>query len=219
MPNDQVRSTAYIAGFEDQAFALWETGVARAGGTVERESATDLCVMQGDASEVLSAYLTKAGDAISGAARDLTAEAALGQFKAERQNGNVAPFELLNRIRTAGDVDDVDLWAEWCRSTVGRKALTWSKSFRRLAGLSGGELTDEETVAEDPGTEDALLLPGETWRTIRDDVDRRGSLLEAMESSGREGAIALLEHWGLAWTVTCSSETSGPGRRRVVKYI
>lgn len=219
VPPEQVESLVHIATLEQAVYELWQKGIARAGGTVEREPATDLRVMHGDVSEVLATYLTKAGDALSGAARALAAEATLGQFKAGRKTGNVTPFELLDRIRNVGDANDADLWREWCNATQGRKALTWSRSLRRLAGLADDELTDEEIVTEDACGEDVLLLPAETWRSIRDDVDRKCDLLEALELSGQDGAVVLLERWGLAWCalrgpITAPDHPQARGSRR-----
>lgn len=195
----------HVARLEDELFTLWEKGVAKAGGTVERDPAARLEIMRGDVKHNVSKYLTKGGDALAAGARKLAGEATLGAFKEGRTTGNVTPFELLARIQENGDADDVALWQEWVRVSRGRKQLTWSQGFREAAGL-GEEATDEEIAAEDDGGAELLLLPGQTWRAIRRSIDRRCGLLEAVEAGGWRAGAALLDSWGLAWSLAPSAD-------------
>lgn len=200
VPAGNGAAAEHVARLEDELFTLWEKGVTKAGGTVERDPAVDLQIMRGNVTHELSKYLTKGGDALAAGARKLAGEATLGAFKEGRTTGNVTPFELLARIQENGDADDVALWQEWVRVSRGRKQLTWSQGFREAAGL-GEEATDEEIAAEDDGGAELLMLPGQTWRAIRRNIDRRCGLLEAVEAGGWQAGAALLDSWGLAWTL------------------
>ena len=211
MPGDDLGTLVHVKQLEESVFTLWERGIRKDGGSVVRSPAADLRVMHGDAEETLSTYLTKGGDALAGQARGLAAETTLGQFKGGRTTGNVTPFELLGRLRETGDMDDADTWAEWVRATRGRKALTWSRSLRKLAGLLD-ERADLEIAAENTGGDDALLLPGETWRTIRDVVEMRCGILDAVEAGGRLAATSLLDSWGLPWSVAPDTAPQTRGR-------
>lgn len=199
VPAGGLGADVHVVRLEESLFELWERGVTKAGGTVEREPATDLRIMRGNAEEVLAQYLTKGGDALAAQARSMAAEVTLGQFKAGRKTGNMTPFELVERIRTEGDADAVDRWREWVRVSRGRRALTWSQGFRAAAGLLD-ERSDEEIAAEEDGDGVVLFLPREAWLGIRGSVDRRCGLLDAVERGGVDAAADLLDSWGLPWS-------------------
>lgn len=202
-----------VARLESKVFGLWEKGITKAGGTVEREPGADIRVMYGSAEKVLAAYLTKAGDALASArkghearafaekeARALAMETTLGAFKKGRKSGSRTPFEMLANMLQTGDLEDQHLWQEWVRSSRGRRALTWSAGLREMAGLAEEEKTDEEIASEDIGTANLLFLPRATWLAIRDD-SRRFEVLEVMERGGIEDTTRLLNSWSMPWVI------------------
>lgn len=204
-----------VARLESAVFALWEKGIKKTGGSVEREPGADMRIMYGNAEQVLSAYLTKAGDALASAAklkksaqevadqeaRSMAAETTLGAFKKGRRTGNRTPFEMLANIDATGDLEDEPLWREWVHTSRGRRALTWSAGLRELAGLAAEEKTDEEIAEEETGGEDLLFLPRDSWLMIRDDQDRCCDLLESVERGGFDAATDLLDRWRVPWVI------------------
>lgn len=192
-------ATRHVMRLEDDLFTLWEKGLVKHGGTVERDPGADLRILHGDVKTTLSQYLTKAGEALSSQARGMAAEVTLGQFKKGRKTGNATPFELVARVAEDGDADAADRWAEWVEVSRGKKALTWSQGFRDSAGMAK-ERDDAEIAAEDEGDAVQMMLPRETWLAIRDRLDLRCGLLDAMERGGVEAAGALLDAYALPWS-------------------
>jgi hypothetical protein len=179
----------------------WERAVKRRGfdslvmrnDEGEIEGGLNVTVMRGRlVNNAIGDYLTKSIYA-------LAAEATLGPISKEGRMGNRTPMQILRAVVEIGDADDLDLWHEYERVSVGRKAMTWSKGLRDLLALEV-EKGDEEIAAEEVGTEDdtVLILPAESWRTLRDNRLELKAL-RMVEHHGPGCLRPWLTTQGIAW--------------------
>lgn len=103
---------------------------------------------------------------------------------------SMVPLELL-------DVDgltDVVLeqhrqwWLEFVTSTKGRRAMTWSRGLKDLAGIA--EVEDEEIIegeeAEILEDDRVIVIQKRHWRIVRDDPDALSKILEYVEDGDLE---------------------------------
>lgn len=171
----------------------WAAGVRSVGLESWRDrGGLDVRVSTGGDLGALGAYLAKQGADLEG----LAAEATLGAFK-EGRKGSRTPFQIARSVLETGDAADVALWREWEQVSKGRRQLTWSRGLRVQAGLAN-ERTDEEIAAEEVGTseDDAVLLPGETWKAVRESA---WLVLDIAEERGVEELKTWLGWQELAW--------------------
>jgi hypothetical protein len=150
------------------------------------------------AHEEIGSYLNKAtyyGRTSKSAAHELG-----GQIGKRGRRGNRAPFDVLADVIADGLAEDAGIWAEWERTSRGRRALTWSQGLRD-ALLTDAERSDEEIAAETDGDQvDVVFLERAAWTEI---VDRQleVSLLEAIEhaalANSYDAAAAFLDQYGL----------------------
>lgn len=148
------------------------------------------------------------GDGLADYFTKLAHELTGGHAK-EGRSGGRSPFEVLASA-VEGVADDIGLWWEWERASLGRRQLTWSggrRDLRRLAGV-GRERSDEEIVAEELGGEDVLALDADAWAVLR------GSrlaleLLEVVELAGVVGGQGWLARRGLGACVVAPARGVG----------
>lgn len=77
--------------------------------------------------------------------------------------GGRTPFQLLEDLVRDGVEDDLALWMEWEKASLGRRQLTWSRGLRaRLALLD--ERTDEEIAGDELGGEVVVEVTREQWK-------------------------------------------------------
>lgn len=178
----------------------WQAGIESAGFTaLQNSGGLDVTLASGSGAQTgaLGAYFAKQTDYL---AQEMT----LGSLKAGRRE-NRTPFQLLASLFATGDEADLKLWHEWEAGSRGRRQLTWSKGLREWAGL-GQELTDEEAATAELGTaeDNLVLLPGPTWRKVR---ERAWLLLDITEKHGKQGLTNWLDKQGLTWeNITVSRE-------------
>lgn len=181
------QSAAMVTNAAEDMWVSWEKGLASKGFSALRDhGGLDVRVSTSEVTRGLAQYFTK----------QLALEATNAGNKVGRAKQSRTPFQIAQDVFEHGDADALDLWHEWERVSHGRQQLTWSKDLREMAGLAARELTDEEIAEQDLGTEDALVLPAETWAEVR---DVQLELLLAAEAGGVPGAVAWLEARGLDW--------------------
>jgi hypothetical protein len=157
----------------------------------------------------LDARLVQADDGAGGAlgtylskiAREVTG----GMIKDGRR-GSRSPFAILRDGLATGLADDLEAWWEFERASHGRRQVTWSRGIRDRYRLAAEE-TDAEIAEHDLGGEDVLVLPGETWRAVRDAAE---VLLAVAEDEGPAGAARWLRARGLVWTWARSAPRREP---------
>lgn len=139
-------------------------------------------------------YLVKHGTDGMDAVTQLSFEAATGMRK-EGKRGNLTPFGILgalvNGVSNGLDLEEMaGAWAEWERSSKGRRALSYTAGL--LAEVGVEEVTDEEAAAEDAEGVTVATIDAPTWRVIRD-ANGICDMLEVFESSIPEG-LRFLAH-------------------------
>jgi len=77
-------------------------------------------------------------------------------------------------------MDAVDLWREYERATLGRKALTWSPGLRRRLLGTGGQRTDEQIAEEEVGGVFVCAFSLDDWGVI-DRLNLSTEILKAIE--------------------------------------
>jgi hypothetical protein len=181
------RSTADQMGCE--MFTPWRDALVR------KEFAAPLCrsggleahVVTGDSSSELGGYFTKATYELTGASGK------------QGHAGHRSPFQILSDVVTIGDADDLALWHEYERASVGRRQLTWSKGLRALL-LAEVERTDQEIVEEDDGGQVLVEIRKTGWRSVLARPWLYVALLEAAEADEDGQALkALLGAQKIRW--------------------
>lgn len=179
----------------------WNKGISKIGFTSSDAYGVKIEVAQG-AEKSLADYIAKSIQpeavvkaSVEKAGRSLAREATMGQLKKGRQ-ANRSPFQILEDTKL-GEARDFALWHEWMRGSHGRRQLTWSSDLRILAGLALEEVTDQEIVDEEIGTEEdtILVLPQPTWVAVRSESWRVLNLAER----GRAALVEWLDSQGLNW--------------------
>lgn len=171
-------------------FSRWQTGLGKVGFTASRKGFDAQAVGTAKDAEKLAHYLAKGAG--------MAKEATLGQFK-EAKNGNRTPFQILQSLLDAGDMEDLALWHEWESGSRGRRQIGWAKGLREWAGV-GESLSDEELAQQELGTsdDDLVLLPGDSWEEVRAQ-GLEVKVLEVAEALGALGLRQWLDFVGLAW--------------------
>ena len=95
----------------------------------------------------------------------------------------------------SGLADDCELSLTGEKVSPNRRQPTWSHNLPEWAGLHV-ERTDEEIAQEDMHGDDQLVIPAESWPTVRAEL---ADLLDTAESGGAAAARRWLESRGLHW--------------------
>jgi Replication protein len=117
-----------------------------------------------------------------------------GQAKLAKGGGRT-PFQILSDA-VEGLADDLDLWWQWERASLGRRQIAWSKGLREWAKLMP-EQTDEEIAQEELLGEDLLVIPG--WPKLRRSPDDVCDVHDAAERGGLAAAGRVLDRLGVEW--------------------
>ena len=133
----------------------------------------------------LAAYLTKVQE------KGLGNELARADLKGGRKGGRT-PFEILSDFGEHALADDLELWWEYERATIGKNAIRWSKGLRALLLPNVEKQTDEEIAAEEQGGDAVAYITMPVWRRIRHDPDIRLACEFAAAEEGWEGLLRTL---------------------------
>lgn len=170
-----------VAELHAAQYRAWEAAAGRLGLEAPTFEAQHLHAVTDDAEAadgMLSRYLTKA-EAVAW-------EATSTQTKSDSRGKGRTPWQILDDFRLTGDLDDLDLWHHWERASKGKRALTWSRGLRKLAGLDV-EATDEQIAEAEVGSREDTGLVIADWAPIRDRPALGAQLLNAI-SGGRDWA-------------------------------
>jgi hypothetical protein len=124
-----------------------------------------LHLVQGDASEPLGDYFTKAvycGAPAASVGWEMTSTQTKSRTRAE---GSRTPWEVLTGV-AGGDADDLDLWHAWEGASRGKRALTYSRGLRERFGLLD-EATDEDIASAEVGSAADAGFVITDWSPIR----------------------------------------------------
>lgn len=177
--------------FGDRLFARWSAAVQAQGLEAPLQRAQDVRVVDTAQSGVqqVGRYLAK--NTYIG----LGAEVSAGGWKTARK-GNRTPFEVLACIHEAvsageeAEAEDLALWHEWERSSLGRRQLLWSRHLRDLLEVedrSDEELAEAET-AEEAEAEEIGRIAAEDWKRVLRPVSARLEVLHAVEAERTRAA-------------------------------
>lgn len=101
--------------------------------------------------------------------------------------------------------DDLRAWVEFIYASRGRRMIAWSAGLREMAFMSKPEMTDDQIVSIEIGSEaDAVLnLPVTSWVRVR---RRAAELLTVTEVGGADAARAWLDARNIPWTEPTPAE-------------
>lgn len=134
----------------------------------------------------LAAYVTKVQDG-----GGLGNEIARADLKRGRKASRT-PLQILADFGTWGARDDLDLWLEYEKATVGKSAIRWSRGLRAQLLPEVEEQTDEEIAAEEVGGETVAYLLPHTWYKLADIPGAESAILAAVEADGWNGLLRTL---------------------------
>ncbi|MFJ4230098.1 hypothetical protein ACIPYV_21225, partial [Paenarthrobacter nicotinovorans] len=139
--------------------------IAERHGFEARAAAQDLHLVTGDNAErELGRYMAKTE--YRPTAEAVAWESTSTQTKSRSRGEGRTPWQILDDFRLTGDLDDLDLWHQWERDSKGKRALTWSRGLRDMAGL-GTEATDEEIAESEVGSAADAGFTIVDWAPIR----------------------------------------------------
>ena len=156
--------------------------VARGGRRPSRHRGVDIRTVRDG--NVVALYISKLqeGDRLQWAVGNEMARADVKKGRLD----SLVPLELL-------DVDGLTpeqverqraYWVEYVRTMVGRRAMTWSRGLKELAGIE--EVDDEEVVeaedAEAAADERVIVIAAKHWAAIKYDGDALARILELVEA-------------------------------------
>lgn len=167
----------------------WVRAAARLGLSTPSESAQHLHVVTGAADGDLADYLAKttySSTTVEGVGWEMTST----QTKARaRAKDSRTPWEVLRSVAVVGDADDLDLWHDWEKASKGKRALTWSRGLRALAGLDV-EQSDEDLAEAVVGTEEDTGFTIADWSPISRNARLGADLLGIIQREGFQAGRA-----------------------------
>lgn len=191
-------------------FQRWSAGLQSEGLEAPQLVGQDWQLVNGEkAAEALGEYLAKIADAgLDAPAHDVGLGLGLelthtmpGRSAAGLKTAPV--WALLDQFVRTGDAEMLGKWQEWEQVSKGKQQIGWSRGLRERFAPSVEELTDDEIVAEEIGTEDdeILRMDAAAWRDLVSTPGRCLELLEASERSPKY-AMVLLDEWGIKYKVS-----------------
>jgi hypothetical protein len=182
-------------------FDRWSRGLVAAGLRAPLRRGQEWHLVAGDtASADLGGYLAKMADSVEAAALGL--ELTHSQPGRSSYAHRTRPtWALLDDLAETGEASALRLWNEWESVSRGKRQVGWSVGLRERFAPEVDDLTDDEVVAQELGTQrdDVVHLTAPAWRELVSGSGRIVALLEAVEASD-VAAFALLDGWGVPWT-------------------
>ena len=176
-------SAAEVAELHRVEFRAWEAAAGRLGLRTPVSAAQNLHVVDGAAAHAeVADYFTKAS--YTPTAESVGWEMTSTQTKSRtRAEGSRTPWELLRAVYLEGDAEALDLWHEWETASRGKRAISWSRGLRKLAGLLV-EATDEEIAEREIGSRADAGLVITDWTPIRERPQLGAELLAVVGPAG-----------------------------------
>lgn len=145
----------------DRIHPRWRDAIVRNGYRApDREHGLTLSAVR--SAEDVAHYTAKVQD--DGSTWDVGRELTRHDLKSGRRHGRT-PFEVARDAVEGGEAQDVRLWHEYERATLGRRAIEWSRGLRSTLDVPEEE-TDEAVVLRDVGGEVVALLWPDEWRVV-----------------------------------------------------
>lgn len=160
-------------------FRAFRAGVVKKGYDAPLDLAQVLMPVELGSAEVLGDYFTKSSYTAEQAGWEITST----QSKSGRKKTSRTPWQLLESVRTTGDMDDLDLWNEYELGMKGRRALTFTRGLRDLVGL-GEEATDEQIADAEVGDKNDTGFRVMNWQPITNNAALGAGLLNAVTPAG-----------------------------------
>lgn len=145
----------------------------------------DLINRSTTSSKKLAAYVTKVQES------GLGNEIARADLKGGRKSSRT-PFQILANFGTDGLTEDRDLWLEYEKATIGKRAIRWSPGLRELLIPDVEKKEDDEIAAEEIGGETVAYVLPQTWYRLADIPGAQSAVLDAVEADGWAGLISTL---------------------------
>jgi len=172
-----------VAVLHRAQYRAWSAAAQRLGLTAPRWEAQDLHRVTGQrAHDALGEYFTKASYEPDDHAVSWEMTSTQTKSRTRAPEGRT-PWDLLHAVHREGDADALDLWREWERGSKGKRALTWSRGLRKLAGLDR-EAADEEIAEAEVGTAADAGFVITDWSPVRESPRLGGELLSAIKRAG-----------------------------------
>lgn len=164
----------------------WRAAAARLGLLSPSEDAQHLHLVEGDASEPLGEYFTKAvyQPSPEGVSWEMTSTQTKSRTRA---TGSRTPWEILASAARDGDADDLDIWHSFEKASKGKRAISWSRGLRELVGVEV-EASDQEIVDAQVGTVEDAGFEIVNWAPVRARPALGAELLSSIKNGADWGA-------------------------------
>lgn len=191
-------TSADVETLGSSMFERWANSAERSGLRRPLRRGQDWHLVGGDeAADELGGYLSKLQQFEPEAA-----SAALGQELAYtapgRARSSLQTRPVWSLLEDAYETGEIGWWRDWEAGSHGRRQVGWSKGLRDRFEVVA-TLTDDEIVAQDQGGDSLLMMHRSAWKELVSMPGAPLEVLEACERSGRLGATALLDSWGIEW--------------------
>lgn len=209
-------------------FDRWCRGLVAAGLEAPLLRGQEWHLATGEAAAAdLAEYLVKSVQVVDEAAQRAATATGLGLELTHTMPGRAREglktqpvWSLLDDLVATGEASALARWNAWEQASKGRRQVGWSVGLRERFAPEVEELSDDQVVAEELGTEadDVLAWTADQWRSFIARPDRAVALLDAAAHGGRDAVVALVESWGVECTIigerTEQGDRGGRGRRQ-----
>lgn len=184
-------SDAEIDALADAEFAAWAAGAKVSGLGAPLRERYELTRAAGP----IDSYFTKTVYYERSMSVDKVGQELASAITKKGKAGGRTPFQILADYVADRKPEDLALWTEWERTSYGRRAMTWSRGLKAMAGID--DVTDEDIAGSDDEDAVALFAIADWVR----DVARRGNageladgLLRSVEKGGKSAGLNYCEH-------------------------
>jgi hypothetical protein len=194
-------------------FDRWSAGLQDAGLDAPLRIAQDWHLVRGEqASHDLGGYLSKLADSAEPSSDGLGLELTHGLAGRAASGLATRPtWAILDHLVRTGESQAMRLWHEWERVSKGKRQVGWSKGLRQQFAPEIEELSDDEIVDQEVGTDadDLVRWTAMQWREMVRVPARIAELLSYADSVGIEAVCSALDAWGIGYERVRGSNEHG----------
>lgn len=121
----------------------------------------------------------------------------LSRADLKRGRSSRTPWQILRDAQENGDADDLALWREYEKATVGRRCITWSRGLKARFAIA--EVDDQELADAEVGGVLVAQIPGDVWAKLRRHRGLTTRLLEGAERGGYLGVVEAVAEVAPMW--------------------